>query len=314
MTSAERVLITGIQGFSGRHLCAYLLRNGCAVSGLDLTPEPPAPGVTVHVGDLRDPDSVDRVLRTVRPACIVHLAALTTRQAPLEALHEVNVRGTVHLFESVRRAELDPVVVLASSSAVYGLVRAEELPISERQPFRPVDGYAVSKIAQEMLSYTYWVRYGLRVVRTRAFNLVGPGQPSTLACSSFARQIAEIEAGRAAPVLRVGRLTAQRDFVDVRDAVEAYWLLAQRGEPGEVYNVCSEQASPIETCLTLLLGMARVPIAVEQDPARMQPVDVPVSVGDGGLLYGRTGWRPRISLAKSLADLLAGWRERIGEV
>jgi GDP-4-dehydro-6-deoxy-D-mannose reductase len=241
------------------------------------------------------------------------MAALVSSDADLDVLYIVNVLGTEHVLKAVCQADLDPVIVIPGSSAVYGLVRPDDLPIRESQPFRPSNPYAVSKIAQEMLAYTYYARYGLKVIRTRAFNLVGPGQPSSLVGSAFAQQIARIEAGYAEPVLRVGNLAAQRDFVDVRDAVGAYWLAAQRGQPGDVYNICSGLGVSIRTCLDELLMLTEEPIEVVQDPTRVRPSDIPVSVGDGSLLRKQTGWRPMIPLERSLADLLEEWRGRVQE-
>jgi GDP-4-dehydro-6-deoxy-D-mannose reductase len=186
-----------------------------------------------------------------------------------------------------------------------------DLPIRESQPFRPASAYAVSKVAQEMLAYSYHARYGARVIRTRTFNMTGPGEPASLVCSALARQIAEAEAGKTEAVLCVGNLTPQRDFVDVRDAVRAYRLALERGQPGEVYNVCSGQAISIQACLDELGGLAEKGIRVEQDPTRMRPSDLPMSLGDCALLQQQTGWRPAIPLRQSLAELLEEWRRRM---
>lgn len=311
--SNHRALITGIHGFCGRHLASYLKRRGVTVFGIDLASQPALPGVTTFVGDVRDAALVQRAVSESRPSLIFHLAALISPRADLNALYAANVEGTQRVLDAVHGTDVDPVILIAGSSAVYGSVQANELPISELQPFRPSNAYAVSKIAQEMLAYTYYARFDLKVIRTRAFNLVGPGQPATLACAAFAKQIAEIEARWAEPTLCVGNLGSQRDFVDVRDVVRAYHLAAERGQPGEVYNVCSGQAVSIQVCLDQLLSLTRVTINVEQDPGRMRPSDVPVSVGDSRLLFQKTGWRPTIPLAQSLADLMEDWRHRIEE-
>jgi GDP-4-dehydro-6-deoxy-D-mannose reductase len=309
--SDNRVLITGIQGFCGRHLGAHMKQHGYAVSGIDLTPATPITDITVYVGDIRDPAFVQEVVRTSCPTYVFHLAGLTTPHADLDVLYDVNVRGTECLLEAIRLAGLDPAILITGSGAAYGLVEPEDLPISESQPFHPLNAYAVSKICQEMLAYTYYSRHSLKVIRTRAFNLVGPGQPPSLVGSAFARQIAEIETGRIEPVLRVGSLAPQRDFVDVRDAVHAYWLIAQSGQPGKVYNVCSGQAVSIQACLDELLRLTQTLIRVEQDLARVRLSDIPVSVGDNSLLHKQTGWHPVIPLGQSLADLLDDWRQQI---
>jgi GDP-4-dehydro-6-deoxy-D-mannose reductase len=311
---AKRALITGIYGFCGRHLAVHLQRQGYQVFGLDMAQASPLAGIPVHAGDIRQRDLVQSVVRTVRPTHIFHLAALISPHPDLDELYAVNVRGTGHLLEAVRLAGVEPVIVVTGSSAVYGLVQPGDLPIHESLPFQPVSVYAVSKIAQEMLAYTYYARHGLHVIRTRAFNLTGPGQPPSLVCSAFAKQIAEIEAGWIEPVLRVGNLTPQRDFVDVRDVVQAYDLVAQLGTAGQVYNVCSGRAVAVQTCLDQLLRLATRPISLEQDPARVRPADIPVSVGDGSRLQELTGWQPVRSLEESLADLLNDWRQRIREM
>ena len=311
---AKRALITGIYGFCGRHLAVHLQRQGYQVSGLDLVQAPSLAGIPVHAGDLRQRDFVQSVVRSVRPTHIFHLAALISPHADLDDLYAVNVRGTEHLLEAVRLAGIEPVILITGSSAVYGLVQPGDLPIRESLPFQPLNAYAVSKIAQEMLAYTHHARHGLQVIRTRAFNLTGPGEPPSLVCSAFAKQIAEIEAGLIEPVLRVGNLAPQRDFVDVRDVVHAYHLAAQLGRAGQVFNVCSGRAVAVQTCLDQLLRLATKPISLEQDPARMRPADIPVSVGDGSHLQELTGWQPARSLEESLADLLNDWRQRIGEM
>jgi GDP-4-dehydro-6-deoxy-D-mannose reductase len=197
---------------------------------------------------------------------------------------------------------------------VYGPVNPAALPIAESQCFSPVTLYAVSKIAQEMLANTYHAAHGMRVIRARAFNLTGPGESSRFVTSAFAHQIAEIEAGRREPVLRVGNLEAVRDFTDVRDAVRAYRLLAECGEPGGVYNVCSGQGTSIRQVLDALLALSTVRnISVELDPERLQHADVPAQVGDGTRLRQATGWAPRIPLRQTLLDVLDSWRRPIAE-
>ena len=309
-----RALITGACGFSGRHLGAYLLRQGCAVSGIDLSPSTPDPEITVHAGDIRDLAFVREIILKAQPTHVFHMAGLISSDAPLDELYDANVLGTAQVLKAAKQAGLDPAIVIPGSSAVYGRVEPADLPIRESQPFRPLTLYGVSKIAQEMLAYTYHARHGLKVIRTRAFNLVGPGLPPSLACSAFAKQIAEIEVQDAEPVLRVGNLAPQRDFVDVRDVARAYWLVAQRGQPGEVYNVCSGLGVSIQACLLEMLDLSGVTIKVQQDGARVRSSDIPVSVGDGSLLRKQTDWYPMIPLEKSLAGLLEYWRQRVHEV
>lgn len=307
----DRILITGLHGFCGRHLGAHLAQLGHEVFGIEKSPGVDVPGTIVYEGDVSDEAFVLRVVNAVRPDRIFHLAALIAPDADLDLLFEVNVIGTQHLLDSVRSSGTDPVVLITGSSAVYGPVHEGDLPIRESLTFRLLNNYAVSKIAQEMLAYTYYARYGLKVVRSRAFNITGPGEPSGLVCSAFARQIAAIEADQHEAVLRVGNLTTQRDFLDVRDVVRAYGLVAKMGRPGQVYNVCSGRATAIQACLDALLDLTDAEIRIEQDADRMRPSDIPISVGDNSLVSRHTGWRPTIDLERSLADLLDGWRRQV---
>jgi GDP-4-dehydro-6-deoxy-D-mannose reductase len=316
----RRALITGILGFCGSHLAEHLLQEGFVVAGLELPAvstrnlDAVLDDVRLHRADLQDEAAVRQVLAQVRPAQVYHLAALIRPPAGNEwrALFEANVYNTVHLLDAVLAECPDATVLMAGSAAQYGLVPAEENPIHEEAPFRPITPYGVSKVAQELAGYRYGAAAGLRVVRVRAFNLMGPRQGPQLAGSAFAQQIAAIEAGRQEPVVEVGDLTAQRDFVDVRDAVRAYVLAAEHGEPGAVYNVCSGQARRISAMLEGLLALSTVRgITVCQDPARVQAADVPFQVGDYSRLRERTGWRPEVPFAQTLRDLLDSWRGQV---
>jgi GDP-4-dehydro-6-deoxy-D-mannose reductase len=238
---------------------------------------------------------------------IFHLAALLRSDDP-SAFYTVNAGGTAILFESICLSGLRPRVVVLSSSAVYG-PSAGEKPIDETASTRPDSHYALSKLAQEWIAAHFRDEFGLPVLICRPFNLSGPGLPVALALSSFARQIACAEAsGRDA--LRVGRLDRRRDFVDVRDAVVAYLAVAETGEPGAVYNVCTGISRSMAACLDIMLRHARTEILVEQDPGRSQLGDVDNQIGDPGRLKRATGWEPVIPLEQSLLDMLEYWRLR----
>jgi GDP-4-dehydro-6-deoxy-D-mannose reductase len=312
VTEKRRALITGALGFCGRHLADDLVAHGYEVCGLDQATQPPIPGVALYSGDIRNLAWLAELLRALRPTHIFHLAALTSPQAGWQALHDVNVWGTGQLLEAVRLAALDAPILVAGSSAAYGAVEPGELPITEEQPFRPRTEYAVSKIAQEMLAYSYHARQGLRLIRTRAFNVTGPGEGPGFVTSSFARQIACIEAGPQPATIKVGNLDAIRDFSDVRDVVRAYRLLAELGKPGEVYNICSGAGTAIRELLDRLLSLSRNPeIRVTRDPTRLQPADVPVQIGSAARLYRATGWQVTIPLQQTLQDVLDSWRLQI---
>ena len=322
-----RVLITGITGFAGSHLADFILEQhpGVEVHGTkrwrsdDRNIRHLHSRVHLHECDIKDAHNVDAVIARVRPDRIFHLAAQsfvpTSWESPAETLG-TNIVGQANLFEAVRKlktAEYNPVIQIACSSEEYGLVHPGEVPIKETNPLRPLSPYAVSKVGQDYLGYQYYKSYGLRVIRTRAFNHSGPRRGEVFVDSNFAHQIAAIEAGQQEPQIKVGNLDAIRDFTDVRDMVEAYWLATERGEPGEVYNIASGKGVTIREMLDRLIGLSTAKgIEVVADPARMRPSDVPVLIGDAAKLRQLTGWSPkRDYLTVTLPDTLAYWREQL---
>jgi GDP-4-dehydro-6-deoxy-D-mannose reductase len=314
-----RVLVTGAGGFVGGHLVEYLHREqpGLEVYGL-LLPQGAVSwgsgaGMTVLEADVNDPGAAAGVVDAVAPERIVHLAGQSSvHQSWIDpgGTLRTNVLGIVHLLDAARQRGQRPAVLVVGSAEEYGPVRPEDLPIRETTPLQPGSPYAVSKVAQESLALLYGPAGGMRVVLTRTFHHTGPGRGEAFAESSFARQIAEIEAGLRPPVLNVGNLEAVRDFTDVRDVVRAYWALLERGGPGEVYNVCSGRGRRIRELLDLLLAASRARVEVRVDPERLRPADVPAQVGDPARLRAATGWEPRIPLEQSLRDLLDDWRQR----
>jgi len=317
-----RILITGISGFVGRHLAEHVLAAHPDVELFGLrrwrSEAPPAaePGARVRLveGDLLDAPSLLRVLRAARPDVIFHLAASSSVagswDTPAEMI-QVNVMGTLHLLEAVRQLDLDAPLVLACSAEAYGLVREDELPIREEQPFRPVSPYAVSKAAVDLLGFQYHQTFRLRTIRMRFFNHCGPRQSARFVISSLARQIAEIEAGLRPPRIQVGNLDARRDFVDVRDAARAYWVAAERCAPGEAYNVASGRARSIREVLDGMLSLSDAMVEVEFDPGRTRPSEIEVLVGDATRFRAATGWSPEIPLERTLADTLGYWRSAL---
>ena len=233
----------------------------------------------------------------------------TSFHAPAETL-ATNIIGQLNILEAVRELKLDPVVHIAGSSEEYGFVVENEIPISEENPLRPLSPYGVSKVAQDLLGFQYYKSYGLRIIRTRAFNHTGPRRGEVFVCSDFARQIALIERGKRDPVIYVGNLEAQRDFTDVRDIVEAYWLATDKCIPGEVYNICSEKAYKIREVLDILLSLSTHKIKIKQDTRRLRPSDVEILVGTSEKFRKQTGWKPRIPFEKTLEDILDWWREK----
>jgi len=316
-----KVLITGAGGFVAPHLVELLHAEapGIEVYGT-VRPQTsvargPGTGITLVEADLNDPASASAVMDEVTPDRIVHLAGQSSvHRSWIEpgGTLRTNVLGLVNLLDAVRARGLHPAVLVVGSAEEYGSVDPSEIPIGEDTPLRPSSPYAVSKVAQAALARLYGPAGGMKIVLTRTFHHTGPGRGEAFAESSFARQIAEIEAGLRPAVLRVGNLDAVRDYTDVRDVVRAYWWLLERGVDGETYNVCSGRGHTIRELLDTLLGLARVLVEIRVDPTRLRPSDVPALVGDPSRLRSATGWEPRIALERTLLDLLESWRQRLG--
>ena len=307
-----RVLVTGAHGFVGRHLVATLARRGHEVLRADRRAGPD--GILL---DVTDALSVHGVLELARPDAVAHLAGQAFVPASLEdpeGTFEVNARGTLHLLDGLRALRADgvvPRVLIASSAEVYGEQPLAAYPLRETAPALPRNPYAASKVAAEALTLAYVRSFGMNAVVTRAFNHIGTGQDERFAAIAFATQLARVAGGGDQRVL-VGNLDASRDFLDVRDVCEAYAaLLEGGGKAGEIYNVCSGQATTIRELLRQLITIAAVPVEVREDPERMRPADVPVSVGDATKLHAATGWTPRIPLTAALRAVYDDARARL---
>jgi len=315
----KKALITGITGFVGSHLAEYLLNNNIEVYGTVRWRSRMENIVhikgKIHLidADIRDAHSMQRAIDDAQPDYIFHLAAQsfvpTSWHAPAETL-TTNIVGNANLLEAVRNSDCDPVIQVAGSSEEYGLVHPDEVPIKETNPLRPMSPYAVSKVAQDLLSRQYYMSYGLKIVITRAFNHTGPRRGEVFVTSNFAKQIAEIEKGKD-PIIYIGNLNAQRDFSDARDIVRAYWLAVNKCKYGEVYNICSEKTRKIKSVIDLLLSMTSIDIQIKPDPERMRPSDVEVLLGDCSKFKKQTGWKPEIPFEKTMEDLLNYWREKV---
>jgi len=318
-----KVLITGITGFVGSHLAEYLLRReNIEVYGIKRwrSPLSELAGIVHDVRlidcDLRDANSVNQVIATVRPDRIYHLAAQSyvpvSYTAPVDTF-ETNACGTINLLEAVRSAKIDPTIHICSSSEVYGQVRPDEIPIRETNPLRPSSPYAVSKVAEDMIGYQYFVSYGLRTVRTRAFTHTGPRRGEVFVESTFAKQIAEIENDSANPVIYVGNLNSIRTFLDVRDICAAYVLATEKGIPGEVYNIGGDRTMSVGEMLHYLLSLSSVKVRIEVDPARLRPSDVTLQIPDASKFKEQTGWKAIIPFETTMRDLLDYWRSQVRE-
>lgn len=316
----KRALITGITGFVGPHLAELLShQNGIEVHGIyreenakknqDLNNR-----FFLHKGNLMDPLSIQTIIRDTKPDFVFHLAAQSSVanswKNPEEIL-QTNILSTLHLLEAIRSSSINPVIQIACSSEQYGLIAPENLPITEECPFNPLSPYSVSKISCDFLGFQYFKSYQMNIVRTRAFNHTGPGQTDQYVCSSFAKKIVEIEKGLRPPILFVGNLDAVRDFSDVRDIAQAYYLSVTKGLPGEAYIIASGKGRSIREVLNILLAMTDVPIKIETDLNLLRPSDIPATYGNSTKFKNETGWNTTISFEQTLLDLLNDWRTRI---
>ncbi len=308
-----RALVTGAGGFVGRHLVRELEAQGWGVSAAS-GPSDEAYLLRIDLGD--EASLIDAVERA-KPDVVFHLAAQSFVPESLRApqqTYDVNVLGTARLFAAVRayahRANAMPRILFTSSAEVYGARGAAELPLHESLSLRPRNPYAASKAAAEAILLGEMYSFGGDVVIARAFNHIGPGQSEQFAASSFAHGLAKI-ATSDETVLEVGDLGAERDILDVRDVVRAYVALAERGERGEVYNVCSGQAVAMRDLLRELILVAGVPVEVRTDPRRLRPSEIPISFGSNLKLVERTGWSQRIALRESLRDIYDDARNKL---
>jgi GDP-4-dehydro-6-deoxy-D-mannose reductase len=309
-----RIVVTGAGGFVGSHLLELLEHSTSDITAwLRPGTRPLVRGERVKWIDLEmhDREAVARAIAAARPDEIYHLAGVAHVGESWEHTHETfagNVLATHHLFDALRRAAIRPRVLITSSAFVYApLDRA----INENDVVRPNSPYGTSKLAQEMLARRAWEDDGIPALIARAFNHVGPRQSPSFVASSIAKQIAEIEAGNKAPRLMMGNLESQRDIMDVRDTVRAYQAMMQSATPGIPYNVSSGTPLPVRELVTTMIGKARVPIAIGQDPSRFRPNDTPLVLGDHRRLTTDTGWSPRIPFEKTVEDLLDYWRHHV---
>lgn len=309
----RKCLITGCNGFVGSYLAEFSVNQGVIVYGtVHHNRERLAhlrDNVTIFQCEILDKERVESVVWKVKPDVVFHLAAqsrvVPSWQDPEETF-KVNILGTLYLLEAVREVATDPVVVVVCSAAEYGYCEEDGLPIKEDNEFKPSDPYAVSKVAQDLLARLYWETYGLRVIRVRPFNITGPGMTGD-ACSDFAMGIVEIEIDQRA-ALNVGDLDSVRDITDVRDAVKALWMMAERGKPGEVYNLGSGAGYRIGDLLDKLIRMSSATVRVLQDNTKIRGSRQSVQIGDNKKTCD-LGWRPLIPIEKTLSDMLDYWRK-----
>lgn len=325
----KKALITGITGMVGSHLADYLLdHTDWEIYGMCRW-RSPLDNVShllssinnkdrVHLvyGDLRDSLSMQDVVRNSIPDYVFHLAAQsypkTSFEAPLDTL-DTNIQGTTRLLEALRFIKPDAITHVCASSEVFGRVPKDKLPIDEECTFHPASPYAISKVGTDLVGRYYAEAYGMAVMTTRMFTHTGPRRGDVFAESTFAKQIAMIEAGFIPPVVKTGNLDSLRTFADVRDAVRAYHMLVTINPvPGEYYNIGGVYTCSVRDMLKALLSMSTVSnIKVETDPERLRPIDADLQVPNTAKFKAVTGWEPEITFEKTMGDLLQYWRDQV---
>lgn len=307
------VLITGAGGFIGSYLAQFASRSGHRVLGIGLHES----DCGVYEGDFRcidvcDAERIAETIHSFQPERIFHLAAQSYPTVSMERPYETmrtNACGTINIFEAVRGEKTKPVVVVACSSAEYGRVEAEDLPVRETHPLHPLHPYGVSKVAQDLLTEQYFENYGIPAVRIRIFNTTGPGKREDI-CGDFTKRAVEIELGISRGPMMVGSLSTRRAIIDVRDMVRALWLSSERCTYGDVYNVGSSHIYSGEDIVEMIQSCINVPLHVERDSSLLRTSDERVIAGDTSKFRNRTGWSTEIDLKDTILDMIAWWRHR----
>lgn len=327
-----KAFITGITGMVGSHLADFLLeKTDWEIIGMCRWRSPldniahlipqinRKERLRLVYGDLRDSSSIDHVIKECKPDYVFHLAAQSFPQtsftSPLDT-YETNIQGTSRVLEALRHHRQDAVVHICASSEVFGRVPKEKLPITEDCTFHPASPYAISKVGTDLVGRFYAEAYQMKVMTTRMFTHTGPRRGDVFAESTFAKQIAMIEKNLIPPVVKVGNLNSFRTIADVRDAVNAYYMLVTHNPiAGEFYNIGGTYSCSIEDLLNYLISLSpkKNEIKIEVDPERLRPIDADLQVPSTAKFEKHTGWKPQISFETTMKDLLDYWRDRINQ-
>jgi GDP-4-dehydro-6-deoxy-D-mannose reductase len=319
-----KYLITGINGFAASYLAEFLLKGkqqgkeiwGTHRFGSNMeNVEHIKSRIRIAECELTDFQAVFKVIEQIKPDRIYHLAAQSfvpkSWNSPVDTIMN-NISAQLNVFESVRKLALTSCQILvAGSSEEYGLVQSDEIPIRETNQLRPLTPYGVSKVTQDMMGFQYSKSYNMKIIRARAFNHEGPRRGEVFVTSNFAKQIALIEANLKEPIISVGNLSPRKDFTDARDVVRAYAEILEKGDSGEVYNICSGKQYSIKQMLDILLSYSKTNIQVRTDPDRLRPSEVQNLLGDYSKINDKIGWKPEIPFEQTLLDLLNYWRNKI---
>jgi GDPmannose 4,6-dehydratase len=324
----KKVLITGISGMVGSHLLDYLYENTkWNIFGL-IRWRSPLENISSHIkninlnkrifleyGDIREPHTLDFIIKKIQPDYVFHLAAQSYPKTSFDKpkdTYETNIIGTSNLLESLKRYKRNSLIHVCSSSEVFGRVPKEMVPINEECNFHPASPYAISKTGTDLVARFYAEAYKMKIMTTRMFTHTGPRRGDVFAESSFAKQIAMIEAGLMKPVVKVGNLKSLRTIADVRDAVRAYYLLlTKKPIPGEVYNIGGSFTCTVEYILKFLISKSKKKIKYEIDKNRLRPIDADLQIPDTSKFKKHTGWKPKYKFEKTMLDLLNYWREKV---
>ncbi|WP_314339553.1 GDP-mannose 4,6-dehydratase [Leptotrichia wadei] len=310
-----KALITGVDGFVGKYLSEYLLKQKYEVYGTTISEKYKNEKIKIYKMNLLDEKEVNKVIKMIKPDKIFHLAGQSavglSWEKPVLTVN-INVNGTLNLLEAVRNYSKDSKILIVGSSDQYGPIKPEECPIKESKIQNPQSPYGVSKKAQEEMCKLYVNAYHTNIIMVRAFNHIGAGQSTNFVVADFASKIAQIEKG-SEPVLKVGNLESFRDFTDVRDIVRGYSLLLEKGKIGEIYNIGSGKEVKVSEILKKLVSMSKKEIKIEIDPNKFRPVDVPLVVCDNSKIKKDTGWETEFLINDTLEEVLEYWRSVIIE-
>lgn len=316
----RKLLITGISGFVSSYLLDYFSSKDeyfdiVGICRDDVKPiNYPNLNIKIFKGDLIDAEFVKNVIKDTKPDYIIHLAAYSSVayswKFPVESFRN-NTNIFLNVIESVRLLNYPTKILSIGSSEEYGIVKEKDLPIKETLTPKPINPYAIARVSQEMLGKLYARDYNLDIVMTRSFNHFGPKQRADFVTSSFAKQIVEKKKSNPSEPIKVGDLSIIRDFLDVRDVVKAYALLLEKGQKGEVYNVCSGRGLTLAKLMKTMGDLYGVPIKFEVEKEKLRPNDNPFIIGDNTKLMNTTGWKQEISLEQSLNDILKHWEQEL---
>lgn len=311
----KKLLITGANGFVAKFFVEYLKTKNIEMEilGLDIAPDCQL-GINYLSIDLTKKTEIFELLRSYKPDYIMHLASISSVSQSWKMPVESFVNNTnifLNLIESIRQLELKTRVLSVGSSEEYGDYKPQEMPLKESFQLKPNNPYSVARVSQEMLSKLYADSYGLDIVMTRSFNHIGPGQRDIFVVSSFVKQLVKISQHPEEKIIKVGNINVVRDFLDVRDVVDAYYKLLINGEKGSVYNVCSSKGTKLEDLIKAIANILKIEIKIEIDPQKVRPNDSEIIIGDNTKLMTELGWRPKYSLKETFEDMVDFWREKL---